>query len=125
MTSDTRASRLERILIVDDERAILEGMTIALAGDAREVVACQTFDEARQKLLAEKFDVLLTDVRLGPFNGLQLAILARDRDPEMRIVVFSGFDDSVLRAEAARARAAFILKPVTAEQLLDMMMRSL
>ncbi len=121
MTSDARASRLERILIVDDEPAILDGMASALSGEAREVVACRTFDEARQKLLAEKFDVLLTDVRLGAFNGLQLVILARDRNPEMRIVVFSGFDDSVLRSEAARARAEFILKPLTAEQLLDMM----
>ncbi len=119
MTSGTPGSRRERILIVDDEPAFLDGLTMALEDEARDIVPCETFEGARQKLIGEKFDVLLTDVRLGAFNGLQLAIMARDRDPDIRIVVFSGFDDSVLRAEAARARAMFMLKPVSAGQLLD------
>ena len=38
----------------------------------------------------------------------------------MGIVVFSGYDDPVLRQEAGRLGAAYLVKPVTAEQLLTL-----
>ncbi len=85
------------------------------------MVSCRTFEEGRQQLLTEHFDVMITDIRLGAFNGLQLAVIARDKHPEMKIIVFSGFDDPVLREEAAHLRASYVLKPVGADYLLDLM----
>jgi DNA-binding response OmpR family regulator len=115
------AHHRQRVLIVDDERALLDAMKTAFERAGREVVARRTFEEARDSLLTESFDVLLTDVRLGAFNGLQLAVIARDKDRNMVIIVFSGFDDPVLRAEAARLGASYEVKPVTAEHLLELM----
>ena len=109
-----------RVLIVDDNPALLEGMMIAFQRDGRNVVACRTFEEARNWLLTEDFHCLLTDVRLGAFNGLQLAVIARDKNPDMGIIVFSGFDDPVLREEAANLKATYLVKPVTAEQLFEL-----
>jgi DNA-binding response OmpR family regulator len=120
-TVEPTSTRNQRVLIVDDEPALLDAMTMAFSRAARDVVACRTFAEARDHLLAEEFDVMLTDVRLGAFNGLQLAVIARDQDREMGIIVFSGFDDPVLRAEAASLGASYIVKPVSAEQLLELM----
>lgn len=85
----------------------------------RDVVACETFQEAREVLLQSNVGVLLTDVRLGAFNGLQLAVVARQLDPRMRIVVFSGVDDPVLREEARRLAAIYLLKPLDPEHLLE------
>jgi DNA-binding response OmpR family regulator len=121
MNAGSPSDRSHRILIVDDERALLEAMKIAFERAGRDVVACRTFEEARDKLLTEQFDVLITDVRLGAFNGLQLAVIARDKDRDMGIIVFSGFDDPVLRGEAARLGASYVVKPVTSEQLLELM----
>jgi len=111
----------QRVLVVDDEPSLLEAMTIAFTRAGRDVVACRTFEEGRQQLLTEHFDVMITDIRLGAFNGLQLAVIARDKHPEMKIIVFSGFDDPVLREEAAHLRASYVLKPVGADYLLDLM----
>lgn len=113
------AAQRHRVIIVDDEPALLDALKLALERGDCEVTACRTFEDARQKLLKEPFDVLITDVRLGAFNGIQLAVVARDRNPEMKIVVFSGFDDPVLRSEAANLGAIYLVKPITAEQLLD------
>ena len=110
----------QRVLIVEDNPALLEGMMIAFQRHGRNVVACRTFEEARNWLLTEDFRCLVTDVRLGAFNGLQLAVIARDRSQEMGIVVFSGFDDPVLREEAAHLRATYLVKPITAEQLFEL-----
>jgi DNA-binding response OmpR family regulator len=117
--TSTNASARNRVLIVDDEPALLDALKIALERGECDVTACRTFEEARQRLLSEDFDVLITDVRLGAFNGIQLAVVARDRNPAMKIVVFSGYDDPVLRAEAANLGATYLVKPISAEQLLN------
>jgi len=121
MMTAPSSARSQRVLIVDDEPALLEAIKIAFTRAGREVVACDSFEAARDRLLAEDFDVMLTDVRLGAFNGLQLAVIARDQDREMGIIVFSGFDDPVLRAEAAGLGASYLVKPVSAEHLLELM----
>jgi hypothetical protein len=48
-------------------------------------------------------------------------VIARDLHPAMRILVFSGFDDPVLRAEAEQLGATYLVKPVTSRYLLDVM----
>lgn len=113
----------QRVLVVDDQATLLDAVTMAFTRAGREVVSCRTFEEARQHLLAESFDAMLTDVRLGAFNGLQLAVIARDKDPNMKIVVFSGFDDPVLREQAHQLGASFVVKPVGSEQLLELTSR--
>ena len=113
------AATHHRVLIVDDEPALLDALKIALERGDCDVTACRTFEDARQRLLSEHFEVLVTDVRLGAFNGIQLAVVARDRNPAMKIVVFSGYDDPVLRSEAANLGATYLVKPITAEQLLN------
>ena len=120
MDSETSSARPHRVLVVDDDPGQLDGMATVFERSAREVVACGTFEEARNRLLTEEFHCLVTDVRLGAFNGLQLAVIARDRNQEMAIVVFSGFDDPVLREEAAHLGAKYLLKPLNPEQLLDL-----
>lgn len=117
------SDRPQRVLLVDDEPGLLEAIRMAFESASREVIACRTFEEARDKLLHEYFDCLVTDVRLGAFNGLQLAVIARDRNEEIGIVVFSGFDDPVLREEAEHLGAAYLVKPVSSERLLELVDR--
>jgi DNA-binding NtrC family response regulator len=110
-----------RTLIVDDDASLLDALEDTFRQAGEEVVAIASFEEARRALQRTKFDVLITDVRLGEFNGLQLAVIGRDTDPEMRIVVFSGFDDVVLRAEADHVGATYLVKPVTGATLLELL----
>lgn len=108
------------ILLVDDERVLLEGLERALTAANVDVIAAPNFEDAHHYLRTGRFDVLITDVRLGAFNGLQLAGLARDLNPSMKILVFSGFDDVVLRQEAEKLGATYLTKPVTAKELLQL-----
>ena len=106
------------ILIVEDHRPTLEGLQQIFQDVGTTVIACATFEEAREAILTLDVHVLLSDVRLGRFNGLQLAIIARHRDPNMRILMFSGTDDPVLRGEAELLDATYLLKPLNPVQLL-------
>jgi DNA-binding NtrC family response regulator len=110
-----------RILIVDDDTGLLDAMQRSLRDSVRTVVACDSFEKARQMLKDQSFDALITDVRLGAFNGLQLAVMARDMHPNMRLVVFSGFDDPVLRADAEQIGAIYLVKPVASSEILKLL----
>ena len=55
-------------------------------------------------------DVLLTDVRLGEYNGLQLLI---DGPVPPSTIVMTGFDDPLLESEAHRFGARWLVKPIS------------
>lgn len=112
-----------RVLIVDDDRSLLDALERGFTDAGLVVVAHSTFEGARQALRSERFDGLLTDVRLGAFNGIQLAVVARDVSPDMVIIVFSGFDDPVLQHEAEHISASYVVKPVTADVLIKLLKR--
>jgi DNA-binding response OmpR family regulator len=120
MNTTADGPHVRRTLIVDDDIALLEGLESAFAAAGENATACSSFEVARQLLRAGEYDVLVTDVRLGAFNGLQLALLARDLYPKITLIVFSGFDDPVLRAEAERAGAAYVVKPIASATLLEL-----
>ena len=111
------------VLLVDDDISLLQAIQQAFTEAGEEVVAHSTFEGARRALRERSFGALLTDVRLGAFNGLQLAVIARDAYPDIRVVVFSGFDDAVLRHEAETIGAIYLVKPVGFFELLDILHR--
>ena len=76
------------------------------------MASSRVFDEAKQHIATVRPDIVITDVRLGAFNGLQLAILARDVRPDAQVIVISGFDDPVLKEDARRIGATYLVKPV-------------
>ena len=111
----------QKILIVDDDPSLLEALERSFLEAGQDVVAYDSFEEARRVLQTTRFDALITDVRLGAFNGLQLAVIGRDTYPDIRLIVFSGFDDPVLRTEAEHVGATYMVKPVTGAQLLQVL----
>jgi len=78
-----------------------------------------TFEPAKGYLADARVDVLVTGIRLGAYNGLQLVMLAKAERPDMTAVVLSASDDPVLRHDATSIGASFRVKPVPHEQLLD------
>jgi DNA-binding response OmpR family regulator len=117
--SDTQ--QRPKILIVDDDPSLLEALEGSFLVAGEDVVAHSSFEQARKALQTTHFDALITDVRLGAFNGLQLAVIGRDTYPNIRLIVFSGFDDPVLRTEAEHVGATYIVKPVTGAKLLEIL----
>ena len=120
--SDT--AHRQKILIVDDDPSLLEALERSFIEAGQDVVAYDSFEEARRVLQTTRFDALITDVRLGAFNGLQLAVIGRDTYPDIRLIVFSGFDDPVLRTEAEHVGATYMVKPVTGAKLLEVLNQS-
>jgi DNA-binding response OmpR family regulator len=105
-----------RVLIVDDDEACLSGMKQLLEMAGHEALVASTFEEGRRVLRSAAPDILIADVRLGSFNGLQLVATIATHIP---VIVISGFDDVVLQAEARAMGADYLVKPVAPAVLLE------
>jgi DNA-binding NtrC family response regulator len=107
-----------RALVVDDDPTGMAALVELLQAAGYRVQGAASFEEAKRLLMAEHPDLLITDVRLGAFNGLQLLVLNGTEHPGMTTVVISGFSDPVIEAEARKHGAAFLLKPIEPLELL-------
>jgi CheY-like chemotaxis protein len=103
-----------RILVVDDDEATVQGLVDLLRGSGYDASGARTFAEARRALVATRPDLLLVDVRLDAFNGLQLVATNPTGIP---VIVITAFPDPTLEAEARRFGADFMLKPIDWNQL--------
>lgn len=124
MSQPNPSPRPRSVLIVDDDIVLLDALERAFREAGERPIACGTFEEARKVVRDSSLDALITDVRLGAFNGLQLAVMARDIQPNIQVIVFSGFDDPVLRADAERIGATYLVKPVPSSQLIQLLEQS-
>jgi len=106
------------VLVVDPDPSDLSSTVLLLQAAGYRVTATPAFDEAKQLLANESPDVLITGLRLGPYNGLHLVLRSRADHPAMAAIVTSGYHDPVLEAEAQRQHAGFLLKPVAESDLL-------
>lgn len=111
-----------KVLIVDDDKTTREGLAEFLQEAGYEAVAIGTFEEATRALRTAPPDLLIADVRLGPFNGLQLVISSPQPIPA---IIITGFADPVLEADARRRGADYVLKPVSPARLLDLVAQKL
>lgn len=112
-----RADASRPALIVEDHEPLLAILASWLREEHYDIVTCSRFEDARRYLADRTPSALVTDIRLGAFNGLQLAMELHDRQPNVPIVVISAFDDPTLAREVELLGGVFILKPLGRQDL--------
>ncbi len=106
------------ILIVEDDQSTLIGWVELLRSAGYFVRGVSSYEEGRQELAAMP-DLLITDVRLGVYNGLQLLMRGRMVNPRLQAIVITGYADQIVRREAVYLQAEHLEKPVDADRLLQ------
>ena len=109
----------QRLLVVDDEPLILEGLTRLLAARDYEVVAANGGREALTAIGKQQFDAILLDLGMPDLDGNEVLRFVADRAVDTPVIVVSG--DSTIDAaiRALRGGAAdFVRKPYEPEELL-------
>jgi hypothetical protein len=96
-------------LIVSTNASALHRYRAALDTIVDRIYTVATFQEARKLLLDATFDVLVTDVRLGAYNGIHLALWCSARSMGTRVVTI-GPRDPVLETDAVQTGAWYILE---------------
>jgi FixJ family two-component response regulator len=111
-----------RILIVEDHEATRLGLQALLIKAGYDVRSAGSFAEGRRAIADEPPDLLIADLRLGAFNGLQLVAGIPVGLPS---IIVTGFPDSVLAADARKLGALYITKPVNPDKLLTLVEETL
>lgn len=108
----------ERLLVVDDDPAILTLCHRILEADGYTVVDAKRGEDALTKLESERFDLLLTDIRLPGLNGLDVTQKLRERGLEMTVVTMTGYSNMEMAIQALSLGVEeFVVKPFTPESL--------
>jgi CheY-like chemotaxis protein len=111
---------LRKLLVVDDDPVVGASFNRVLSGKGYIVVSAENGAQALEKLQAEKFDAVFTDLRMPGMDGLQVAERVRAAQPWTPVVIVTGYGSP---ASEARARAAgvsgFLHKPLSPEMIED------
>ena len=112
------------VLVVQPDDLTRQQMSSALASVGFIVMGASSFEAARGVLNTAPVDVLLTDLRLGEYNGLHLVLLARSVRPDVAAVVIAPTADGVLQRDADVLGATFVLRPVSVHELRGAVIRT-
>jgi DNA-binding NarL/FixJ family response regulator len=116
------AAHQHRILIVDDHPLVREGLTMRLSmqPDLQVCGAAASEDEALSLVNTLSPDLVLIDISLKSGNGIDLVKQIKSRHPSVKMLVVSGFNESLYAERALRAGAlGYLHKQESSEKLLD------
>jgi two-component system, cell cycle response regulator CpdR len=109
---------MARILLADDDAATRDLVRRALEADGHSVHVTQDGSEALECVEgSQKFDVLVSDVEMPLLDGVALAQRAL-KQPNLRVLLMSGFAEQLDRAKALKSsQVAILSKPFSLEDV--------
>ena len=107
-----------KIIVVDDERSICSNVEKILKKNHYEVVHAMNADEALEKMAAESFSLLISDIVMPGKNGLELLKLVKEQWPLTKAVMMTAYASTDTAVKAIRMGALdYIPKPFTPDEL--------
>ena len=118
---------MERILIVDDERSMVEFLEYMLDKEGYQVTGCVDPNQALSLLRdGEGFDLVISDIKMPAMDGLELLKAARNRDPDTPFIFITAYASSETAIEALKLGAFdYITKPFEIEKFKNLVMHAL
>lgn len=115
-----------RLLIVDDEAALMQALCNILRQQGYATTGCSGADEALALLKEERFDLLLTDLMMPVTDGLSLVASALAIDPHLVAVMMTGEGTIATAVEAMQVGVLdYVLKPFKLGAMLPVLERAL
>jgi len=114
------ASPAARILVVDDEPGVREGVRKILSAEGYDVVTAEDGQAGLERFLeGGTFDVLLVDLMMPRMSGLELMRAVAERDPDVLPIIITAHATIDTAVQGTRQGAySYIPKPFTADELL-------
>src|SRR4030042_1893448 len=109
---------MENILIVDDEKSLLDLLNIVLKKEGYRVKTCLTPARGFELLDKEIFDLVICDIKLPQISGMEILKYVRENRPGTPVIMITAYGSLKQAVEALKAGATdYILKPFDVEEL--------
>ena len=118
-----------RILVVDDEEVVLQGIKKLLKPDDTYIYHLDLVNSAvdgLQRVRANRYDLIVTDLMMPGMDGLKFLERVKTVDPKAKIVMITGYATLETAMEAQQKGAfGYIAKPYTNEEFRSIVRRAL
>jgi len=115
-----------RILVVDDEKIVCDMSRIWLTSDGYDVTIFTDSTEARAALETQRFDVIITDLKMKEVDGIELLEVAKETNPDAKVILLTAFGSLETAMEAFHKQAFdYFTKPVRIHDLQASVRRAL
>lgn len=109
---------MEKILIIDDETFIRENVSRILSEEGYQVCQASNMLEAGEQVASGEIDLALLDLNLGSENGIEVLKILKEFDPELLVIIITGFGSVESAVDALRMGAFhYMKKPFKADAL--------
>lgn len=117
---------MAEILIVDDEPHLVKMLGVLLKSHGYDVTEALDGDKAKDLLGSREFDLMLSDIRMSPVNGIELLKFAGEKYPSMVVIMITAFSSLDTAVSSLKLGAFdYIRKPFKMDELLDTIHRGL
>lgn len=114
----------KRVLLLDDEPIVGERLSPALEKLGFQVEAFTESRAAVQRLIEQRFDVLVTDLKMKKPDGFEVMDFVKEHSPSTQVVIITGFATVDTARETLKGGAAdFIAKPFKIRELCDLIVK--
>jgi len=101
---------MEKILIIDDEAFICENVQRILSNEGFQVRSAASGQEARDIVASEEIDLALLDLNLGTENGIDVLKALKELDPELLVIIITGYGSVESAVESLKLGAFHYMK---------------
>jgi DNA-binding NtrC family response regulator len=109
---------MAKILVVDDEPSMVDVLCTVLRGQGHDVVPAATGDRAIQLFPQINPDLVITDIKMSPVNGMEVLRATKQYDPKVGVIMITAYATVESAVEAMRMGAYhYITKPFKIDEL--------
>lgn len=106
------------VLVVDDEKGMIEWLKIALEKEGYEVETAMSGEKALELSRSRYFHCVITDIKMAGMDGLQLLKKLKEEDPDVITIIITAYGTFESAVEALRSGASdFITKPFRIDEI--------
>ena len=110
---------MAKILLVDDEPSILSILATLLDAEGHDIVSATHGAKAQELIVAEEFDLMISDIRMSPISGMDLLRFAHKECADLAVIMLTAYGQVETAVEALELGAFdYIKKPFKADHLL-------
>jgi DNA-binding NtrC family response regulator len=107
-----------KILIAEDEAISLKHLTYALEKDGYSVTGAKDGNEAFSLFEQNSYDIVIADIKMPGMDGLALLEKIKEKDPDMDVIIITGFGSIESAVEAMKKGASeYVTKPFNLDEL--------
>jgi len=106
------------IIVVEDEAGTRTTLSGILEDSGYKVIGLERGADALETMRGNFFDVIITDIRLPDVSGLEILELAREKNPDVAVIMMTGYASVETAVDAVNQGAyAYFVKPVSPDEI--------